>query len=182
VSASSAIARGQWRLEDTDDGWVLRVRPRVGIGEIIPFVRSKGMVFIVAMTLISLFIGMGAIEIPVPSRVLSQPTALVAVTLVLVSIGGWLLYAPPPFVDEYLAANRMIELRAHGARLETAAGQFAMHRLSTLGLTGDGALPGRRRMVFVGEVTPSADLIGWPGLPEATAAEVLAAVKDRIGD
>jgi hypothetical protein len=43
------------------------------------------------------------------------------------------------------------------------------------------ALGDRRLVVFTGGVAPNAELVGWPGLPEAQASELMEVVGVRSG-
>jgi len=152
----------------------------VAFHEVVPFVRGKGLLYIAMAVVFSVLffpdLGFGV------ALGLALPWWLAPLWLLGAAFGitVWWWVAPPPFLEEYARANRVITIHAHGAKLDTGGGLFDLHRLSTLRLTPEGALEGRRLIVFAGSAVPTAQLVGWPGMPEAEAAAIIRVVLDRV--
>ena len=181
MSKAIALRSGEWRIDDLDGGWVLRVRPSyVSWGEFIPRTRrgclGLGIGAIFSLCVLSIFLPRGS-----ALDASSSPRYAACILLwIVLGTALWWRMSPPPIVAEHRRANSEQRVEVGVANFENADGVFDTARLRTLRLTDAGALPSRFRLVFTGSAIPEAVFIGWPGLTEPIATEIRDCVLGRI--
>jgi len=164
---------GEWRIDELPDGWVLRVRPRVGLFEYAPQILPPGSrrVFWPLLALLT----------ALPTIIGHMPAGAAAILSALVCACGLSAWLLPRLGGGYENVSRTMSVPFRGGAFDTIQGHFSISTLATLRTDCDDALPGRVRLVFDGHVVPGNDLIGWPGLDSETAEAVRQAVLARSG-
>lgn len=180
MAEEGELAAGEYRLEKTESGWSLRVLPPFASWTaFIPRTLRGWILLGLALLLSMCTLNMFTPHVRGPIN--PSPLAGYCLTLwLVVGVGLWWRYAPPPIIAEY-RANSLMHVDVENGHFDNGEGMFDVSHLASLRQTEQGALPGRVRLVFTGAVLPDAVFIGWPGLPPALATAIQHEVLTLLG-
>ena len=164
------LQRGEWRITDEPEGWVLQFRHRLSPLDYIKATWRRGIFFsplIFAVVFLYLWRD---------SFALTLGAALVSVPLL------WLLGFYGKVRPNYVDANRQEDIAFTAHKFEVPAGLFDVSLLDSLRQDSRFAVPGRVSLVFTGTLDASVIFIGWPGMTPGVAESVISAVYGRLRD
>lgn len=170
--------RDTWTLEQIHGGWKLVIRPGISWKWMIPHTVAEWLAFAICVSLACLAFP----EELLNGRAWNMNQILGSILLLFFILmtylaAVWWIYLPPT-VRQVLNARKPTEITFQAGSFECTEGVFQTSCLATLRLQPVKRLD-RFALVFDGAAVKDAQLVGWPGLTENTALEVLATVTAR---
>jgi len=164
----------EWTVDRTSGGWTLVFDPPTSY-MIEDRVTSQldgpnyGAARMIAFTFIFAGIGITA-AVQYIARNWVQSLLVVGAVVIVFLIVNYLLGESDPGPKPSSFAQ---VVKVERGELITPDGYFKPHYLSSLRTAEEGAAPGRRLLVFESSSMKNATFIGWPGLPEPEALELI---------